>query len=77
LSAANEGGSTAAERSASYPCDGCVPGADLEVFRAIDIAAPPPVVFRWLCRFDLLMMRKQFLTLKRLAEETAMAARRS
>jgi hypothetical protein len=43
-------GSTAAERSGSYPCDDFVPGADLELFRAIDISAPVPVVFRWLCQ---------------------------
>jgi hypothetical protein len=27
-----------------------VPGADLACFRAIDISAPVPVVFRWLCQ---------------------------
>jgi hypothetical protein len=50
LSAAIDWGSTAAERSASYPCEDCVPGADLELFRAIDISAPVAVVFRWLCQ---------------------------
>jgi hypothetical protein len=50
LSAAIEWGSTAAERSASYPCEDLVPGADLELFRAIDISAPVAVVFRWLCQ---------------------------
>jgi hypothetical protein len=50
LSAAIEWGSTAAERSASYPCEDFVPGADLELFRAIDISAPVAVVFRWLCQ---------------------------
>ena len=50
MSAAIEWGSTADERAASYPCEEFVPGADLAVYRAIDIAAPVPVVFRWLCQ---------------------------
>jgi hypothetical protein len=50
VSAAIEWGSTADERAASYPCEEFVPDADLAVYRAIDIAAPVPVVFRWLCQ---------------------------
>jgi len=50
LSAAIEWGSTAAERAASYPCEEFVSGATLAVYRAIDIAAPVPVVYRWLCQ---------------------------
>jgi len=50
VSAAIEWGSTADERAASYPCEEFVPNADLAVYRAIDIAAPVPVVFRWLCQ---------------------------
>jgi hypothetical protein len=50
VSAAIEWGSTAEERAASYPCEEFVPGATLSVFRAIDIAAPVPVVYRWLCQ---------------------------
>jgi hypothetical protein len=50
LSAAIEWGSTAEERAASYPCEEFVPGATLAVFRAIDIAAPVAVVYRWLCQ---------------------------
>jgi hypothetical protein len=50
MSVAIDWGSTAAERSASYPCEEFVPGATLDVFRAIDISAPVPVVFRWLCQ---------------------------
>jgi len=50
MSAGIEWGSTAAERSASYPCEEFVPDAVLEVWRAIDIAAPVPVVYRWLCQ---------------------------
>jgi hypothetical protein len=50
MSAAIEWGSTADERSASYPCERFVPNAVLAVWRAIDIAAPVPVVYRWLCQ---------------------------
>ena len=50
MSAAIEWGSTADERAASYPCEEFVPEADLAVYRAIDISAPVPVVFRWLCQ---------------------------
>jgi hypothetical protein len=50
LSAGIDWGSTAAERAASYPCEDFVPGADLEVFRAIDISASVDVVYRWLCQ---------------------------
>jgi hypothetical protein len=50
VSIAIDWGSTAAERSESYPCEEFVPGAGLEVFRAIDIAAPVAVVYRWLCQ---------------------------
>jgi hypothetical protein len=50
LSTAIEWGSTSDERVASYPCEDFVPDADLAVFRAIDISAPGPVVFRLLCQ---------------------------
>jgi hypothetical protein len=43
-------GSTAAERTLPYPCDPHLPDADDSWFRAIDVAAPPAVVFRWLCQ---------------------------
>ncbi len=43
-------GATEAERGASYPCDEfAVPDA-VGLFRAVDVAAPPAVVFRWLCQ---------------------------
>jgi hypothetical protein len=45
-----EWGSTADERAASYPCEDFVPDADIAVYRAIDISAPVPVVYRWLCQ---------------------------
>jgi hypothetical protein len=43
-------GTTAAERSAAYPCDDVLPDAVKSMHRAIDVAAPPSVVFRWLCQ---------------------------
>jgi hypothetical protein len=43
-------GSSALERSQVYPCDRLVADADDALFRAVDIAAAPPVVFRWLCQ---------------------------
>jgi hypothetical protein len=43
-------GSTAAERAAAFPCDAHLPGAPMTLWRAVDVAAPPEVVFRWLCQ---------------------------
>jgi hypothetical protein len=43
-------GSTAAERAQALPCDRYLPDAGTVVHRAIDIAAPPDTVFRWLCQ---------------------------
>jgi hypothetical protein len=40
-------GSTAAERAARYPCDDLVAGPRIPLFRAIDVAAPPDLAFRW------------------------------
>jgi len=42
-------GSSAAERAAEYPCDGLIERPHV-VFRAIDVNAPAPLVFRWLCQ---------------------------
>jgi len=33
-----------------FPCDRYLPGAEDAYFRAIDIDAPPAVIFRWLCQ---------------------------
>ncbi len=43
-------GATAAERRARYPCDELPFEADDVFFRAIDVAAPPALAFRWLCQ---------------------------
>jgi hypothetical protein len=43
-------GATEAERAARYPCDELGFRPDDVFFRAIDIAAPAPLVFRWLCQ---------------------------
>jgi hypothetical protein len=43
-------GSTAAERAEEYPCDSLLADPDDVLFRAVDVAAPPSLVFRWLCQ---------------------------
>jgi hypothetical protein len=43
-------GSTPAEREQAFPCDRLMPHPDDELFRAVTIAAPPAIVFRWLCQ---------------------------
>src|SRR5215471_6329248 len=50
LSVARWWGSTETERRAAYPCDRLMPDADRALFRGIDVAAPAPVAFRWLCQ---------------------------
>lgn len=50
LSAIDTWGSTAEERAAPYPCDGLVDGPHTVLFRAVDVAAPPDLVFRWVCQ---------------------------
>lgn len=43
-------GTTPEERAAQFPCDEHIDDPDCAVHRAIDIDAPPEVVFRWLCQ---------------------------
>ena len=50
LTVAETWGSTAAERSRSYPCDGMVALPRRTLFRAVDVDAPAAVTFRWLCQ---------------------------
>lgn len=43
-------GTRPAERTVSLPCDALCPRAGLRADRAISIAAPPSIVFSWLCQ---------------------------
>jgi hypothetical protein len=43
-------GSKAEERLQTFPCDGLVTRPDVTLFRALDVEAPAPVVFRWVCQ---------------------------
>ena len=45
-------GATEEELSRRYPSDDAVPDARTWTLRAIDIDAPPEVVFRWLCQLQ-------------------------
>jgi hypothetical protein len=42
-------GDQSGEREEAYPCDGLVGDPDV-VFRAVDVDAPAPLVFRWVCQ---------------------------
>jgi hypothetical protein len=43
-------GATPDERAAAMPCDALAPTARIRADRAIDIDAPPAIVFAWLCQ---------------------------
>ena len=45
-------GSSAADRTASYPCDGCRDETARSYFRAIGVKASPALTFRWLCQLS-------------------------
>ena len=49
-SIAHTWGSTSEERALSFPCDHYLPEADAHYFRAVDVDAQAPVLFRWLCQ---------------------------
>jgi hypothetical protein len=46
-------GTTPDERARRFPCDDVLPDHEQALFRAVTVAAPPPVVFRWLCQMKL------------------------
>lgn len=46
-------GSTPEDRAIDYPCDRYVRGPQKNYYRAIDVDAPPEVVYRWLCQLHL------------------------
>jgi hypothetical protein len=50
LDAISHWGSTPEERALALPCDAIVPDAGVVLHRAVDVDAPPDVVFRWLCQ---------------------------
>jgi hypothetical protein len=50
VSVAYTWGSTAEEREMALPCDRYVEAPSQVLYRAIDVDAPPAVVFRWLCQ---------------------------
>lgn len=39
---------TVAERERAYPCDELLPAPQHRFYRAVDVAAPPALVYRWL-----------------------------
>jgi hypothetical protein len=43
-------GATAVEQAMPYPCDEYLPDAEQSYFRAVDVWAPAPMLFRWLCQ---------------------------
>jgi hypothetical protein len=65
---------TADELAARYPCDRLAKTDVRALTRAVDIEASAPVTFRWLCQLRVAPIRKQLITLKQLAEQTAQKA---
>jgi hypothetical protein len=43
-------GTTASERSLSFPCDALVRSPDATLYRGVTIEASPRLIFRWLCQ---------------------------
>jgi hypothetical protein len=43
-------GSTEADRALPFPCDRFLAEPDHVLFRAVEVDAPAPVLFRWLCQ---------------------------
>jgi hypothetical protein len=53
MTLAESWGATATERALSLDCDHLLTGATMRLHRAVSIAAPAPLVFRWLCQLKL------------------------
>ncbi|GAA1354176.1 hypothetical protein [Saccharothrix algeriensis] len=77
-------GVTPAETTRHYPCDDLMPRPRATWYRGVDVAAPAPVVYRWLCQlrvapysYDLLdnLGRRSPRTLTPGAEELAVGQR--
>lgn len=47
---ARYGGSSAADRTASHPCDGCRDETARSYFRTVRVNASPELTFRWICQ---------------------------
>jgi hypothetical protein len=50
MSVARTWGTTPAERALPQPCDALIAAPDDVLHRAVSVAAPAPVVWRWLCQ---------------------------
>ena len=50
MSIAHTWNTTPDERARAYACDGIIAGKAAALYRAIDVAAPASLVFRWLCQ---------------------------
>ena len=50
MSIAHEWGSTPTDRAMDFACDRWLDQPDDVMYRAVDVAASPPTVFRWLCQ---------------------------
>src|SRR5436305_1157880 len=50
MPAVKDWGTTEAERAEAFPCDQQLPEITKAWYRGVDVDAPPPVVFRWLCQ---------------------------
>ena len=50
MSVAHTWGSTADDRALAFPCDHHLTTFDDVLYRAVDVATPPAILFRWLCQ---------------------------
>jgi hypothetical protein len=77
-------GASGEELTAKYPCDEVLPSPDDCLFRAIDVSAPSPIAYRWLCQLKVApysydwidnLGRKSPVTLSPGAEELSVGER--